>query len=71
MFFRLTVLWSFVPAWLMACRHSPRLYIRIGDYNGVSRQERLAYPVASFHLHIDNNITIPLYNLQHIDLRAM
>lgn len=74
MFFGLTVLWSFVPARLMACHfcHStPRLSIQMGDYNGVSRQERLAYPVASFLLHIDNNITTPLYNQQHIDLRAV
>lgn len=69
-FFGLTALWSFVPAWLMACHSSPRLSIRMVDYNGVSRQERLAYPVASFLLHIDNNITTQLYNQQHIDLRA-
>lgn len=71
MFFRLTVLWSFSPAWLMACHPGPRLSIRMGDYNRVSRQERPAYPVASFLLHTDNNITTQLYNQLHIDLGAI
>ena len=47
---------------------APRLSIRMGDYNRVSRQERPAYPVASFLLHIDNNITTQLYDQQRIDL---
>lgn len=66
-----TVLWSFVPAWLMACHSSPRLSMRMGDYNRVSRQERLAYPVASFLPHIDNNVTTQLYNQQSIDRSAV
>ncbi len=56
---------------LMACHSSPRLSVRMGDYNGGSRRERLANPVASFLPHIDNNITTQLYNQQHIDLRAV
>ena len=47
---------------------APRPSIRMGDYNRVSRRERPAYPVASFLLHIDNNIMTQLYDQQRIDL---
>ncbi|KAK5919595.1 hypothetical protein CgunFtcFv8_023471 [Champsocephalus gunnari] len=69
MFLRQNAL-EFCSRLLMACHSSPRLSIRMSGYNGVSRQETLAYPVASFLLYIDNKTT-QLYNQLHIDLGAV